>query len=199
MDEPLAFFMTWTTYGTWLPGDERGWVSKPGSVNEPSTGLKAYAKNLMTEPEWILDAEQRQLVERTIADHCQIRNWHLHAVNCRTNHIHLVVTAPGRKPEEVMNQLKAWCTRRLKELERARNGGNCVHRQNWWTQRGSKRFLNDHASLEKAILYVLECQGDGTIAVAQSPPRVTPHKPEAPAKGKGQCCDAKPIVTPAQA
>ena len=26
MPEPLAFFLTWPTYGTWLPGDERGWV-----------------------------------------------------------------------------------------------------------------------------------------------------------------------------
>ena len=22
--EPLAYFLAWTTYGTWLPGDERG-------------------------------------------------------------------------------------------------------------------------------------------------------------------------------
>ena len=26
--EPLAYFITWTTYGTWLPGDERGWNRK---------------------------------------------------------------------------------------------------------------------------------------------------------------------------
>ena len=26
--EPLAYFLTWTTYGTWLPGDERGWSRK---------------------------------------------------------------------------------------------------------------------------------------------------------------------------
>ena len=26
MPEPLAYYLTWTTYGTWLPGDERGWV-----------------------------------------------------------------------------------------------------------------------------------------------------------------------------
>jgi hypothetical protein len=30
MNEPLAYYLTWTTYGTWLPGDERGWVAKPG-------------------------------------------------------------------------------------------------------------------------------------------------------------------------
>ena len=26
LPEPLAYFLTWPTYGTWLPGDERGWV-----------------------------------------------------------------------------------------------------------------------------------------------------------------------------
>jgi hypothetical protein len=24
--DPLAYFLAWSTYGTWLPGDERGWV-----------------------------------------------------------------------------------------------------------------------------------------------------------------------------
>jgi len=26
--EPIAYLITWTTYGTWLPGDERGWQKK---------------------------------------------------------------------------------------------------------------------------------------------------------------------------
>jgi hypothetical protein len=26
-DEPFALLITWTCYGTWLPGDERGHVS----------------------------------------------------------------------------------------------------------------------------------------------------------------------------
>ena len=34
MDDPLALFLTWTTYGLWLPGDERGWVEKPGRFRE---------------------------------------------------------------------------------------------------------------------------------------------------------------------
>lgn len=34
MDDPLALFLTWTTYGSWLPGDERGWVEKPGRFRE---------------------------------------------------------------------------------------------------------------------------------------------------------------------
>jgi hypothetical protein len=26
LPDPLAYFLTWATYGTWLPGDERGWI-----------------------------------------------------------------------------------------------------------------------------------------------------------------------------
>jgi hypothetical protein len=29
--DPIAYFLTWTTYGTWLPGDERGWYAKQAS------------------------------------------------------------------------------------------------------------------------------------------------------------------------
>ena len=25
---PIAYHIIWTTYGTWLPGDARGWVKK---------------------------------------------------------------------------------------------------------------------------------------------------------------------------
>ena len=67
---------------------------------------------------------------------------------------------------------KAWCTRRLKERERSL--GKIQVRQNWWTQCGSKRWLNDAQSLEEAIRYVAEGQGEPTPE--------TEHKPEAQAK-----------------
>jgi hypothetical protein len=54
-----------------------------------------------------------------------------------------------------MGQFKAWCTRRLKERSAA---GRLPHRDNWWTEDGSKRFLNDEASLEGAVKYVLDGQ-----------------------------------------
>src|SRR5438132_7192472 len=95
MKEPLAYFLTWTTYGTWLPGDDRGWVAKPGHFRAPDEKLQKQAKRLMTETALTLDAEQRCLVETTIADHCQIRSWRLHVVSGRTQHVHVVVTAPG--------------------------------------------------------------------------------------------------------
>jgi REP element-mobilizing transposase RayT len=161
-DEPLAYFLTWTTYGSWLPGDERGWFAKPGEFQAPDAERREQAKNLMTEPALTLDDEQRRIVEETIAAHCRIRGWHLHTVNCRTRHVHVVVTAPGRDPEDVRDQFKAWCTRKLKERERKRGALEAELRQNWWTQRGSQRWLNDADSLEAAIRYVAEFQGEPT-------------------------------------
>lgn len=108
----------------------------------------------MTEPPCILDEQQRLIVERTIAEHCKIHGWELYAVNCRTKHVHVVVSA-NRKPENVRDQLKAWCTRRLKENERSRNQGR---REKWWTERGSQRYIGDEESLEDTIRYVFDYQ-----------------------------------------
>ena len=79
-------------------------------------------------------------------------------MNCRTNHLHVVVSA-DRHPDEVRKQFKAWCTRRLKELEcRRSSGSEHAGRENWWAERGSRRYINDEESLEAAILYVREGQ-----------------------------------------
>ena len=153
--DPLAFFLTWTTYGTWLPGDERGWVTKPGEFFVGDDRIQQVACERLTAPPLFLGDDQRLIVESTILAHCRIRGWYLHAVACRTNHVHVVVTASQRHPEEVMDQFKAWCTRKLKERDRVLETSVKL---NWWTQRGSKRWLNDDTSLEAAIRYVLEGQ-----------------------------------------
>jgi hypothetical protein len=119
MPDPLAYFLTWPTYGTWLPGDERGWVLHGKGWRPPDPILKLEAEARLTEDACLLDKEQRRLVEQTVADHCRVRGWVLHAVNCRSNHVHVVVTA-RLDPDGVRAQFKSWCTRRLKELERTR-------------------------------------------------------------------------------
>ncbi len=154
MPDPLGFFLTWTTYGTWLPGDERGWVRRGGGLQAANPARKKAAQERMTESPCTLDIEQRALVERTVAEHCALRGWQLHAVSCRTAHVHVVVSA-DRKPKTVASQLKAWCTRKLKTLDCSRGARR---RENWWTERGSERYLGDQESLEAAIRYVRDCQ-----------------------------------------
>jgi REP element-mobilizing transposase RayT len=152
MSEPLAYLITWTTHGTWLPGDERGWVQKyvPG-VQAGDPARLGEAQQKMDKPPIVLDAEQRALVETTVRAHCDIRRWLLHALNARSNHVHVVVTAPETDPAKVMDQFKAWCSRRLNE-----RAGHA--QEHWWTRHGSTKWINDESYLQNAIRYVLEGQ-----------------------------------------
>jgi REP element-mobilizing transposase RayT len=152
----IAFFSTWTTYGTWLPGDPRGWYQRGRGLQEPDAMRRLEAMLLMTECAFTLDPDQRRVVEQTIADHCAIRKWHLHAANCRSNHVHVVVTAPGRPIELPREQFKAWCTRRLKGREQARTS---VLREHWWTERGWDEYIDDEEVLAIVVAYVREGQG----------------------------------------
>ena len=113
--DPLGFFLTWVTYGTWLPGDERGWVEYQHGWQLPSPIRELEAASLMTEDACRLTPEHREAVEQQIGETCQHRGWHLHVVNCRTNHVHVVVTAPNTHPKKIRSDLKAWATRSLKE------------------------------------------------------------------------------------
>ncbi len=67
MAEPLAYLITWTTYGSWLPGDERGWVEKgrPG-IQSPQADKRDHALDQMAEGPVVLNSEQRAIVAKTI-------------------------------------------------------------------------------------------------------------------------------------
>ncbi len=157
MDEPLAYFITWTTYGTWLPGDERGWAKKKvWGVQSPDAQREEVASQLMTEERVILSTAQRAVVDRVILDHCQLRGWALHARNIRTNHVHVVVTA-AVEPKTIREQLKAWGSRRLSEATGLKGTGKHGKRR-WWTEGGNIEFIWDEEHLEMATRYVLEGQ-----------------------------------------
>ena len=49
LPEPLAYFLTWPTYGTWLPGDERGWVEYRHGWQLPDPARKREAQARLTE------------------------------------------------------------------------------------------------------------------------------------------------------
>jgi REP element-mobilizing transposase RayT len=149
--EPLAYLLTWTTYGTWLPGDERGWSRKgEPEIQPPNRLFHEMAESRMKEPTFSLVEDHRRLVEQTIRKHCEIRGWLLHAVNVRSNDVHVVVTAAGYAPETAREQLKAWSTRKLKGLAK--------DRFRFWTEGGSCRWINHEAELEAAMVYVNEAQ-----------------------------------------
>jgi REP element-mobilizing transposase RayT len=158
MNDPLAYFLTFTTYGTWLHGRAPGSVDRehnvPGTPWLPPNAEQEEAhREHMQQPEYLLDADRRQLVLQTILEVAKHRGWKVWAVHVRTNHVHIVVGAAA-KPEKCMIDFKAWTSRRLREAF-----GEDADRDRW-TQHGSTRYLWDEEAVNSAVRYVVDDQGE---------------------------------------
>ena len=158
MSEVLAYFLTWTTYGTRLHGDPRGTVDRyhntPGTPVLPSDPKRqAFVTKRMRDAPFLLNNLSRPIADQAIRDHAAIRNWDILALNVRTNHVHVVVNCRGtHSPDEARQQFKTWGTRRLI------NAGEATSDTRVWTDDGSTRYLDSAHSLMSAINYVLNCQ-----------------------------------------
>ncbi len=150
MDFALAYHITWTTHGTWLPGDERGWVSAcEAGIQRPDAERYDQSSCRLADDPIVLTPHQREIVARTIDDHCRIRGWFIHVHNVRTNHIHVVLTAQC-EPEKPLDELKSWASRRL--------NADVGEKRRWWTYHGSTKYIWDEAYLQNAIQYVRDAQ-----------------------------------------
>ena len=87
-----------------------------------------------------------------IEAHCSHRKWKLWAANARTNHVHVVVTAKSYAGDKVRDQLKANCTRALREVDAA------FEDRPVWTVKGDWKCINTEEDLEQAIVYVSDAQ-----------------------------------------
>lgn len=151
MREVFGVLITWTTYGTWLPGDARGWRAKRLGNQPADPKLEAEAREKMKFDPVTLSAADRATVEAACREHCDHRGWTLHAVNARTNHVHLVVVADV-KPQTIRDQLKANCTNKLRQQEQP------LDRERTWTKGGDCEVLYDEQSLQNAIRYTIDGQ-----------------------------------------
>ncbi|QDT63240.1 transposase [Calycomorphotria hydatis] len=150
-NDPIAYFLTWTTYGTWLSGDGRGWIRDDSSeIQSESLPLQFLSDAMLTEPAFILSKQQRMDIKSAIEERVKYKRWILHAINVRTNHVHVVVSTRETSGKQSMSQLKSWATRRLKQTQQ--------DRQKWWTRGGSARSIFTDSSLESIIHYVLHEQ-----------------------------------------
>jgi len=155
---PLAYFISFRCYGTWLHGDERGSVDRShnryGTPLLPPDEQRSRELRLRMKRDPVeLTAVRRTAVEEGIRENCDHRGWVLRAINVRTNHVHTVVTAAG-KPEPVMSAFKANATRKMVERGVLQPGIKP------WVRHGSTRYLWTEKSIARAIDYVLNGQGD---------------------------------------
>jgi REP element-mobilizing transposase RayT len=155
--QPLAYFITFHTYGTWLHGQNPGSVDKyHNEVGTPflqanEEELEA-AREAMSQDVYTLDAARRQVVCDGIIDACQYRKWELLALHIRSTHVHVVVTADC-EPEFVMTCCK---TNASKFLNRAKYDDPSRKR---WARHGSTIYLWTEADVRSRCNYTIHRQG----------------------------------------
>jgi REP element-mobilizing transposase RayT len=102
-----------------------------------------------------LDAKLRAVAKSAMLETAAHRGWVVHALDVRSNHVHVVVWAQDKSSGEVMRILKAYASRAMNMVAHTEGG-------RWWTRQGSKRNLFTEDAFAAAVRYV-ENQDKGWI------------------------------------
>jgi REP element-mobilizing transposase RayT len=151
-DQPLAFFITFTVYGTFLQGDARLWRSRGKGSQTCQPLLEQWHRDRLKHDVVLLDKQQRSAVENETTRLCNYRKWKLWKVNARSNHVHVIVSASEFTEARVRDQMKANCTRVL------RQGWPVFIDRPVWTVGGDWQCVNSEEELEQVILYAGDVQ-----------------------------------------
>ena len=144
MVKTLGYMVTWTTYGSWLQGDARGFV-KDGKILGENKGLEQANRKMLIGDRFKLKKEQREVARRAILLEAERIGEKILAISVCSNHIHVVIGKGGNSVDKVVNRFKSAAYYALRE-----NGVE----ERVWTRGYDKRFCFDENSLAERIKYV---------------------------------------------
>lgn len=144
MAKTLGYMITWTTYGTWLQGDERGYV-KNGRVLPGNEALRQTNKQAQLQETIRLSKIQQELAQKAIVKEAKHQGQHVYAVSVRSNHVHLLVEYIPRPLSEMVAHYKKTARLALREVG---------HTGKLWAKGYDKRFCFDQKTLAQRIKYV---------------------------------------------
>jgi len=136
MGKVIGYMVTWTTYGTWLQGDKRGYV-KDGRILEGDQRLLELCKGLQEGQTVKLTKPEKEIVRRAISSESQRIGHKLEALAVCTNHVHLAARPCDRSIERIVSMYKSAGTRALRSGGRAQFGvpvstnGSVLPRPTW--------------------------------------------------------------------
>lgn len=167
-ETPLAYFITWTIYGVHLQGAVTGWRKRREGEQPPQPLLEAWHADRLNHSIELLNSTVRVAAETACRKHSEHRNWKLWAVNARTTHVHAVVSAREHKGTVVRDQLKANCTRQIRELNKL-----FIDRP-VWAVGGDVEFVWTEDELSSVIDYTLIAQDRKGLELEGNPQCASP-------------------------
>jgi REP element-mobilizing transposase RayT len=149
MSYPIAYHITWGTYGARLPGTDRPHIDRDhnqyGAPLAPANPARESSiRGHMSFPPVLLTLTQRHEVRRAIDDVAGRYKWKIHNVAVQQDHVHVVITAP-RDGQNLRDALKAVAARSLNKA---------FGKREWWAEKGSAKYLFEQDYFEAAIAYV---------------------------------------------
>jgi hypothetical protein len=141
LSHTLGILFTFTTYGTWLRGDERGWVDD-GSLMAPSPHLEAADRARLKHEPFLLASQDFLRIGQMIGDSLRQRmGLRILALTVQTWHVHLVVASTTHEVSAIAKCAKdavRWGLRPGRPI---------------WTDDYDKRFCYDEPTLANRIVY----------------------------------------------
>jgi REP element-mobilizing transposase RayT len=144
MRKTVGFMLTWTIYGTWLQGDERGYVKK-GKILGANPRLKKANIESMARAEVRLNKKQKEIVRAAILKGAEKGGEKTLALAVCSNHVHMVLCYSGKPVERVVGRFK---NAARVALQRGGFTGRV------WARGFDKRYCFDEKSLKSRIDYV---------------------------------------------
>ncbi len=156
-----AVLVTWTTYGTWLPGDERGFVSRVPSVESPheihnlpgecydadDPRALASAVDRMKGSPVHLNLQQADTLLVEIAGSCARHGIEPLAVSIMPTHVHIACQTQ-RSKDQLLKLFKGSASRALSKQFLLGDSPR------WFTAGGSVRYGKSRAELTTVVDYV---------------------------------------------
>ncbi len=155
----LATMITTTSYGTWLPGDVRGFVER-GIILGGNPKLLKHSRDLLSSSPIFFDTCQQEELFMALVSATKEFGYHLHAVSIESWHAHWIVTHGGDGVATMAGRLK---TRMRQALDCGRI----------WTSGYGKRFCFDENALNARIDYVQRHAGNRPLNHESSPARAS--------------------------
>jgi len=144
MAETIGYMLTWTTYGTWLQGVEKGFV-KDSQVRGENVALKMDCEKKLNGSAVRLRRKEKAIVREALMAAAKRFKQRIRAIAVHSNHVHIVCEYVEVPIGVVVGHYKSAGRKALKK-------SGFVGRV--WTRGYDKRYCFDEKALQDRIDYV---------------------------------------------